>query len=399
MKHWKKIPILFFMLIYANQGLSALPSQCLYYLQRETWGLSAFQLGLVAFVIGLAWCVKPFFGFLTDCFSIKNYRTKYYLLTNYILLISTYLYIIFFGLNFYSLLITGFIISSALAFSDVCNDTQMIILEKKYDLKGRIQAIQWSSLSVAGLFVAICGALIADKIPEPLNYKVAYGLILALPILTFLYLKKNYKEKPIKKKVEFKTFLKLFKIFKNKNFVLCLLFIAFLNFSPSFGYALTIKLREHMGVGKMFLGWLGATGTVLGLVGYAIYYWKAYKVDMKKLLYFMIIFSAITNLFYLYLPNKWIILIYSIMFGAFNGIAFLTLLSFFARIVPTGGEGLFYALVTSVSNLTARLGGVFGGAIYDNFGYNINVIFASATTLMCLCFVPYLKMEVSKNEL
>jgi len=173
----------------------------------------------------------------------------------------------------------------------------------------------------------------------------------------------------------------------------------FLRFSPSFGKALMIQMRENMQIGKMFIGYLGATGTVLGIIGYVIYYWKAYKIDFKKLLYFSITFSALTNLCYLFIPNKWAILSYSVIFGAFDGVCFLTILAFVAKIVPLGNEGFFYAVITSVNNLSARLGGVVGGLVFDNYGYFANVILASVTTLTCLFFVPYLKYKKENEEL
>lgn len=396
-----KIPLLFFILIYANQGLSALSEQSLYYLTREHWNLSATMLGLIALITGLAWYVKPIFGIFIDYFPIKKYRSKYYLYINYIFIILTGFYIIIFGLNLFTLILTGLLINLAIGWNDVANDTQMCILEKKYNLKGKIQAIQWMSLATAGVFVSIAGAWIADNFSVHTSYKVADGIWLILPILTLVYLKKYYNEKPIEINIQktkiFKNIKNKFKeAFKTKEFLIGILFIAFLRFSPSFGNALMIKMREQMSIGKMFIGYLGATGTVLGLIGYALYYWKAHKFPMKKLLYFAVIFSGLTNLCYLWIPNKWAILSYNILFGIFDGIALLTILAFIAKIVPIGSEGLFFALVASINNLSARLGIFAGGFVYDHWGYSINVIIASVTTLLCLIFIPYLKIGESK---
>lgn len=397
----KKIPfivMLFFILVYGNQGLSALPSQCIYYLTRETWKLSATTLGGLAFITSLAWYIKPLFGMAIDCFPINQYRAKYYLWINYLFLVFAGVYIILFGFNLVSLILIMFLINIAIGFNDVANDTVMVKLEQKHNLKGRIQAIQWISLGVAGLAVSLGGAWIAKTFPEPLNYKIAYGVWLLLPIGTLFYLAKGYTEKPIQEKKSLKQLKENFKQLKNNSFLIGILFLAFLRFSPSFGTALMIRMRETMGIDKMFLGYMGATGTVLGLIGYGIYYWKAYKIKMRKLLYFTIIFSALTNLCYLYIPNKWVILGYNVAFGAFDGICFLTVLAFMAKIVPIGAEGLFYACVTSVSNFSARLGGVAGGIIYDVAGYNVNVIVASATTLLCILFIPLLRFKGERKD-
>ena len=392
----KKIPFivyLFFVLVYANQGISDLPGQCIYYLTRENWGLSATMLGLIGFFTGFAWYVKPIFGFIADWFGSKG-KLKTYLLTNTSLIILASAFIILFGLNFWTLIILFSLINFAIAGNDVTNDKQMCILEKKYDLQGRIQAVQWTALAIAGLFVSLVGALIADKIPEPYNYKVAYAISIFLPIALLVYLAKYYKTgRTIKNKIKLNwSVLK-----DSKEFIIGTLFIMFLRFSPSFGKALMIKMREDMMIGKMFIGYLGATGTVLGIIGYLLYYWKAYKFPLRKMLYFTIVFSALANLCYLYLPNKWIILSYNLAFGAVDGICFLAVMAFIAKIVPTGYEGLFYAIVTSINNFSARLGGVAGGFIYDHWGYSINVIIASLTTLACLGFVPFLIIKEKPN--
>lgn len=64
-----KIPFLtalFFIICYSNQGLLGLPDQCLYYLLREHWHLSASLIGLVGIVVGLAWYTKVLWGFMVD---------------------------------------------------------------------------------------------------------------------------------------------------------------------------------------------------------------------------------------------------------------------------------------------------------------------------------------------
>jgi predicted MFS family arabinose efflux permease len=285
----------------------------------------------------------------------------------------------------------------AIAFNDVANDTIMVKLEQKYDLKGKIQAVQWMSLGMAGLVVSLGGAYIADKFIAPINYKLAYGLYLLLPLATLIYLKQGYKEEPVRERKNINQLITNFKHLKNKSFLIGILFIFFLRFSPSFGTPLMIQMREHMQIDKMFMGWLGATGTVLGLLGYALYYWKAHKYSMKKLLYFTIVFSTLANLCYLYIPTKWHILGYSLAFGAIDGVCFLAILAFMAKIIPIGAEGFLYAFITSINNFSGHLSGITGGWIYDHVGYSWTVIIASVTTLFCLGFVPFLKFEVN-NE-
>lgn len=390
----KKIPLilyLFFALVYANQGLSDLPGQCIYYLLRETWNLSVTMLGIIGFISYLAWYIKPLFGWLVDYFGRKKIL-KNYLFINTLIMILGGLFVVIFGLNIWSLIIVTLLINIAIAGNDVANDREMCILEQKYDLKGRIQACQWTFLAISGLIVSIGGAWLSKAFTQDIGYRLGYLIWLVLPVATYCYLfyyKPNYRQN--KKKISAIKALK--QSFKDKDFIIGLLFIACLRFSPSFGKALMVQMRETLMIDKMFIGYLGATGTVLGIIGYLLYYWKAYKLPIKKLLYFSVIFSALTNLCYLWIPNKWVIFTYSIIFGAFDGICFLTILAYMVKIVPVGNEGLFYAFITSINNFSARLGEIFGGIIYDNLGYSINVILASVTTLLCLIFIPKLKIK------
>ena len=205
----------------------------------------------------------------------------------------------------------------------------------------------------------------------------------------------RYFEQPVKEVKKFTW--AVFKYLKNKDFLLGLVFIILLRFSPGFGTALMIKCREELFIDKMFLGYVGAIGTVVGMIGYGLYYWKAYKFPLKKMLYFTIIFGAITNLCYLYIPSKWFLIYYSILFGAFEGISFLAIMSFMVKILPTGSEALFYALVTSANNIASRLGSAFGGIIFDRLCYNWNILIASGCTLLCLFIIPFLKIGESDH--
>ena len=393
MRNKYKIPFLFFILIYFQQGFVSLPDQALYYLIREKWLLTAGTIGFISCITALAWYCKPIFGFLLDNFKIGKNSTRNYLLINAVGLISVFSYIIVYGLSSVtSLIITGLLINIFIGCSDVANDSQMVIYEKKHNLNGRLQACQWTALGVAGLIVSLLGAKIPSIFPDLVAYKYAYGIALLVPIAVIIYLFTGFKEiKTVKKdKINWNE---IWTELKNKQLLLALLFIGCLQLCPSFGTALMIKAREQLMVGKMFLGYLGATGTVLGITGYLLYYWKFHKFPLKKLLYFMIIFTAVTNLFYLYIPNKWFLVGYNVAFGAFSGITFMSLLAFFAKIVPKGNEGTFYALVTSLSNLCGRGGNWIGGIIYDKCGYNVCVILSSTLTLACLLFIKKLTLE------
>jgi MFS family permease len=387
--------LLFFILIYFNEGFYNLSDQCLYYLFREEYRLSATAIGLIGFFVSLSWYIKIIWGWLVDYKPIKKSFTKYYLYITMFGLLFLYGLIVFFPLKLFVLVLILSLINCCIGLSDVCCDKNMVICEQKFKLQGKLQSLQWASLGIAGLITSILGAWIADKFTTEIGLKICYTIAGLIPLITLGYLKFGWRELEIKKEKVKISLKKVFEHFKKPQVLFSLAFIACMQLCPSFGTPLMIKCREVLHIDKMFLGYLGATGTVLGIVGYLLYYWKFHKYNLKKLLYFTVIFGAITNLFYLYIPNQWILLGYNILFGAFGGITFLTVLAFFTTLVPKGNEGFCYACITALSNLCGKGGSVIGGILYDTVGYNWTVIVSTACILGCLFFINKLNIDKS----
>ncbi len=376
----------FAILTYASQGITGLFGQIQYYYLREVSGLTLTKVSLISFLIGLPWVIKMFIAILIDYFPIKEYRVKYYLWIDSIGLIGCYLAMMFFGLHVWSYLVFGFLINFFISLNDISCDSTMVVYEKKYNLEGKGVSMQWMALGAVGLVTSLLGA----KLSETMNFRMAYGICMLFPLAFMLYLRFMHQEdKAVKKKFEIKGILHHF---TDKKLLWGLLFIGCLQLSPSFGMGLQAQMREVMGVSKMFVGLLGSVGTVFGLFGYILYFKWGNKFKLKQLLVFSIIFSVITNLFYLYIPNQWFIMGYSVIFGAFSGVSFMAIMTFMTSIVPTGNEGMIYACVASLSNFCARGGGVLSGLIYDHWGYSINVILSSVLTLFCLFIIPKLKI-------
>jgi len=378
---------IFAILTYSGQGIMGLFDQIQYYFLREVSGLTLTQISLISFLIGLPWVLKMFMALLLDYLPIKGYRTRYYLWMNCVGLVFSYIAMILFGLHIWTYLLFGFLINFFISLNDICCDTTMVVYEKKYNMSGKGVSVQWIALGVVGLFTSLAGA----KLAESMNYILAYSICLTFPFMFMLYLKFLHQEDKYKKqKFNFKN---LITHFKNKNFLMGLLFIACLQLSPSFGLGLMAEMREHMGVSKIFVGVLGSVGTIFGLIGYILYFKWGKVFNLKNLLIFSIIFSSITNSAYLYIPTQWHIMVYSIIFGAFSGISFMSIMTFMTKIVPSGNEGVLYASVTALSNFCARGSGIMSGAIYDHWGYSTNVILSSVLTLCCLFIIPKLNLE------
>jgi len=393
----KKISLsiyLLFSFIYWNQGIWALKSAPLYYLQREVWGLSVSMMALIWVITTIPWTIKPIWGIIVDSCPLLKKKTKYWLILNYSIISLMSLSIWKFGLNFWSLIITGVLFGICFAFNDVAGDGFVCVLEKKFKLQGKLQAVSWFSLSLAGLVTSLGGAWIAKYH----DYKLAFLLCAISPLIMIYFILKNHKEPDIKpKKLNIKQFKLFGKTLFNKTLAVPMAFLFCYFLSPSFGTPLMVQMREVLHMDKMMIGFLGSVGTVFGLFGYMLYFFKFYKTDMKKLLYFSVGFGAFSTLWYLWIPNQWWLLAYAVILGTVGAISHLAILAYVAKITPKGYEALVFAGLCSVLNLGSMGSGYLGGFLYDSIGYNALVVISASFTLMCLFFIPKLQIKENTN--
>jgi MFS family permease len=389
----KKIPFSLYVLfsfIYFNQGIWGLKNASLYYLQREVWGLSVSMMATVGMIMTIPWVIKPLWGVIVDSCPLFKKKTKYWLILNYSLISIMSLAIWKFGINFWSLIITGVLFGICFAFNDVAGDGFVCVLEKKFKLQGKLQAISWFSLSLAGLVTSLGGAYIAKYH----DYKLAFLLCAISPLIMIYFILKNHKEPDVEPKKINLNQLKLFgKALFNKTLAVPMAFLFCYFLSPSFGTPLMVQMREVLHMDKMMIGFLGSVGTVFGLIGYLLYFFKFYKSDMKKLLYFSVGFGAFSTLWYLWIPNQWWLLGYAIVLGTVGAISHLAILAYVAKITPKGYEALVFAGLCSVLNLGSMGSGYIGGFLYDSIGYNALVVISALFTLGCLFFIPKLQIK------
>ena len=382
-----------FALIYFGQGIYHLPYQSLELWLKKVMGLGVDKVAYISAFATIPWTIKPLYGIISDTFPICGYRRKSYLIINYILIVLTGLYIFSYGLTISSLLIINVLCAIAFAMNDVCCDSIMVEKGQEFNMTGVFQSVQWGASSIASVLVGLFGGLIAQY----LNYQIAYLFVSIVTIGILLFLVKNYKEKKRTEKINTKSFIGIKKAIKNKQLWLALVFLFCLWFSPSFGLALRWKMRDVLHFNELFIGLLGTTGAGFGILGAIIYGKICRKVPLKKLLTWSIIFSGATTFCFLYYPNWIIALVYAILFGIFGMISHLVVLDYSAKITPKEAEGFAFAGICSILNLSGMLSGVVGGFLYPIIGLNWLIIISGTFTLLCLFFIPHLKLEI-KNE-
>ncbi len=371
-------------LVYFSQGIGSLAGQPLFFYLKETMGLPASTIMVLGSLTTAPWMIKPLYGWISDTFPLWGYRRKSYMILSGLLSAATATFI---GIT---PVLSVFWLYAALvldafggAIKDVAADGIMVEEGKKLGLTGKIQAIQWGSLTFATVITGLAGGYIA----EHFDYHLSFKLVAIFPALVAV-LACRYDENPAASNTQR---LPLKEVLKNKQLLLSMLFLFLLWFSPSFGVPVSFRLRDELHFSKLTMGLLGTLGSGCSILG-AIWYWKASRnIDLRKWLAIGTLVSGLSTFAYLYL-TKVSIIVYTVLFGIASMAIQLIVMDFSARICPKGKEATTFALIMSVLNFGTFLSGIVGGKLYDLVGYNGLVAISGTATLLCLLLIPHLKI-------
>ncbi|OIO36906.1 MAG: hypothetical protein AUJ74_00510 [Candidatus Omnitrophica bacterium CG1_02_44_16] len=367
--------------VYFTQGIENLPSQSLFYYLKEALGFSPEKIMVISSIITFAWLVKPVIGYIVDNFLSKRGWI-------FISLVLSTAFVLILGLNHLPLaMLVAFLLihSTFAAFRDVSADGIMCVEGKKYNATGRIQSIQWMSLSVATLLTGIGGGYIAEK----WGYKAGFLWLIPFYVVAgiFAYFYKTGGEtNDAQPKTPTTLSRDLKKIFCDKKLLAAGLFIFLYRYSPSFGTPLFFIQRDTFKWNKLWIGGLGTLATIFTIAGALLYYKFSQRINIKKWLYISVFLSATTTLSYLYYTPVTAI-IYDVAYGLVGMFIFLMLLDFMARNSVKGLEAASFALLCSLSNLALVTSNLSGAYLLPIIGLNGLIILSSLTSFLCLFLI------------
>lgn len=378
-------------LVYFNQGIGSLTSQPLFFYLKETLHLSTSSIQYLTSLITIPWIIKPLYGWLSDTYPLGGYHRKSYMILSGLLGVCTALFIGIVPalplLALYALLVLD---AMGGAMKDVAVDGIMVEEGRRHGITGKIQSIQWGSLTFATVITGVAGGWIA----EHFDYHLSFKLVALVPAMV-AGLALFYKEPPSSRR---EASVSMKEVLKNKRLLLSMLFLFLFWFSPSFGVPVLVKMRDDLHFSKFAMGLISTLGSACSILG-AVWYWKTSRtLDLKKWLMISVVVSGISTFAYLYLTAASVV-VYAILFGIFSMAIQLIVMDFSARICPKGQEATTFALITSVLNFGMFLSGMAGGKLYGWIGYQGLVIISGVTTFLCLPLIPYLKIERTAQEI
>jgi predicted MFS family arabinose efflux permease len=412
--------------IYFTQGIEGLPSMAMFFYLKEHLHYDAATIMYISSITGLAWLVKPLWGYICDNFFTKKLWIVVSLLGS--MLIST-LFGVLPALPLILLIGLMSISSWNAAVRDVAVDGIMCCDGKEAGNCDKIQAIQWISITIASILVGLAGGYIADHF----NYKVAYLSLLPIYLIIVAIVLRyrtsvpkirtgvhvleticSYKEY-LTKDAFFKyplvaPIVQLFiyiynlnpnfyraigsykELFTNKKFLLACLFLFLYKFNPSFGTPLMFIQRDVFHWSGTWMGILGSIISCFEITGAIIFFKFCQTISIKRWLTASVFIGAVSSLCYLYF-TPYTAVGYGIMFAVVGMFVHLIVMSFMAQATLPGKEATSFALLCSVSNFAGTLSSISGAYLFPRVGLQMLIILSALTSFMCLPLIKRLGIK------
>jgi MFS family permease len=405
--------------VYFTQGIEGLPGLALTFYLKEKLHLNPSTIMYLGSITGLAWLIKPLWGYLCD-----NYLTKKRWII--ISLLGSLITCLYLGLSPFLALPIIILLASigswTTAVRDVSVDGIMCVEGKEANECGRIQSIQWTSITIAGIIAGLIGGYVADHF----NYQIGYlclipfyliilGIVLKYRTTVQKHSTATKEEscgickfglecggdennicegfQPLKIKLSIlKTIYSYKELFTNKRFLIGCLFLFLYNFNPSFGTPLFFIERDSFHWSGTFMGILGAVTSGVSIIG-SILYWKFGKrIDIKKCLFYSVFIGAGTTLCYLYFTPISAI-IYGIIFSLMSMFIFLNVMAWMAENTISGKEATSFALLCSINNLAGTCSALSGAYLFPKIGLQPLIIVSAFTSFLCLPLIKKLEIK------
>lgn len=373
--------------IYFTQGCESLPSLSFFFYLKEKLGFTPEKIMYIGAITGLAWLVKPLWGYLCDNFLSPK---KWIILS----LLGSISIVGYFGLTTFLpltlLIVLLFLVGFNAALRDVSVDGIMCIDGKETNTCDKIQAIQWTSITIASILVGLGGGYIAD------HYTYKIGYLCLIPIyLIIMGIVLRYRSTVLQHRTSvhvLETICSYKELFVNKGFLVACLFLFLYKYNPSFGTPLSFIERDVFKWSGQWMGTLGAIVSCFEIIGAIIFFKICKKINIKKWLYISVFLGAITTLCYLHFTPISAI-IYGIAFSILGMFIHLIVMSWMAKTTLPGKEATSFALLCSISNLAATASSLSGAFLFPKIGLQPLIVISALTSFICLPLIRRLEIK------
>jgi len=406
-----------FGLLYFVQGIveptDGLLSQPIKSLLRN-WGYSAASTAWFIAILSLAWAIKPLYGLLTDFVPFAGSRRRgYLLLTTAVASISmTAAYLMPLSSERTVLLLIVLLPSAvAIAFSDVVIDAMMVGAGQQHGMTGRLQSVQWACMYAAMIVTGVVGGALSQWGMQQAGFLIA-ALFCAVSLVA-VWMLVGEPRQPVNawegtspstnsSAAPSSAMAAMRQMFRQPGVLAIGAFLFLWNFNPFSSAILYYYSIGALHFSEQFVGTLAswhAAGLLMGSVLYGVI---CRMIPIGFLIHGSIVTGILATIAYWGYREPTSGTLISIAVGVVYAIGSLIQLDLAARICRPETAGTTFALLMSLSNLSAALSQGFGGTMYEamaqqwgtGLAFQLLVAIGALFTAGCWLLIPLLKQAL-----
>jgi MFS family permease len=362
--------MVFFGLVYFAQGLGQagglINQPLMNYLKAN--GLTSDQVAQLLGVLTIPWVIKPLYGLISDLVPFLGYRRKSYLFLMNGLTAVGFLWLT--GLLTPEWIVAAMVLTAlGIASSDVLVDALMVEKGQQTRQIKRFQSQQWMWFNIAAITPGILGGWLSETLtPAGALHTAALITTCAPAAVAVATAFLVHEEKTAINRVQLKaTTGSLLSALKSKPLWIVAGFLAFWNFSPSFGTPMYYHMANNLQFDQYFIGQLGSVSSVGSVIGAFVFKrFLAGRFSTTALVNQSILLGATSTAGYLFLVDRQSAVILSFATGLIGMVPFLTMLSLAAAACPPHAEGFTFAGLMSLSNGASQVSAIWGAHLYEH---------------------------------
>jgi predicted MFS family arabinose efflux permease len=399
-----------FGLLYFVQGIveptDGLLSQPIKSLLRN-WNYSAAATAWFIAILSLAWTIKPLYGLLTDFVPFAGSQRRSYLLLNTAIASISMAAVYFLPLTSdraVVLLILLLPSAVAIAFSDVVIDAMMVTTGQQHDMTGRLQSVQWSCMYAAMIVTGVVGGFLSQWGMQQAGFLIA-ALCCGVSLLAVWALVSEPSqsvnacggELPSTRAPSAMAGMR--QMLRQPGVVAIGAFLFLWNFNPFSSAVLYYYSIGALHFSEQFVGTLSSWHAAGLLAGSVLYGIVCRSIPLGVLIHGSIVTGILATIGYWAYRDPGSSILISLVVGVVYAIGSLIQLDLAARVCRPETAGTTFALLMSLSNLSAALSQGLGGSIYDamaqrwgtGLAFQLLVAIGALFTAGCWLLIPLLR--------
>ena len=366
---------LFIIIIAFSHGLYYMSDLAVFLYQKNTLKMEPHTIQLIKGVIGIPWCIKPVFGYISDKLISKFGKSKNIIYMTCLIRFFLFVLLTLYELSAFYFYLVILLIMMMHVMENVIAEYLLVIKTKEMNRVNQGNGNTENQLPIYFGFRAtgtMIGTFFSGRIIDAYSVQMVFFIcsLFAFPILILCFCFKEECKKDESKK-NFRAELQIMKklIFRDKVFKL-IIFIFLINLTPDFTMLITFYLTDHLHFTPKDLSNFNTFATFSYIIGLLLYSFYLKNVDPKKfylgtnfiywlsnLTFLLVVFDIVKSWGF---SNK-LFCILSQGFSSFIGeLNFMPILAIWCTLCPKNLEATSITLFTGFINLSNGLSNYFG---------------------------------------